>query len=48
MRTLKMKMEKELTGNWSTSHLRDRGITRLSGWKHKYMDKFRLQIMHRD
>lgn len=29
----KMKTEKELTGDWLTTHLRDRSITRLSGWK---------------
>lgn len=33
MQTLKMKTEKELTEDWLTTHLRDRGITRLSGWK---------------
>lgn len=32
MQTLKAKTEKELTGDWLTTHLRDRG-TRLNGWK---------------
>lgn len=48
MHILKMKTEKELTGDWFDHSFKRQKYNKVKWLEAKYMAKFREEIMHRD